>query len=194
VYPLYSETFGNRVRETNEKNEALKRAQMHIRHYWSTAENKVQRLGLPAEYRAHCGLNVDGTFPHVSKEEEWLAVAERVIEGARALKEKGYPPVLDPAIEEVTEAVSEARREAAEARAADGRHDVYQEKMEVVRVAADDMFQVVANQLPIMLRKKDKSSQRRVMRNYGIGFSFSEGEPVDEALLPPTPEEGGQAS
>jgi hypothetical protein len=32
------------------------------------------------------------------------------------------------------------------------------------------------------------------MRNYGIGFSFSEGEPVDEALLPPTPEEGGQAS
>ena len=154
----------------------------------------MQRLELPAEYRTLCGLNVDGTFPHVSREEELLAMAERVIEGGKVLKEKGYPPVMDPTIEELAEAVAVASREAAEARAADGRHDVYQEKMESLRAAADDMFQVVANQLPIMLRKKDKSSQRRVMRNYGIGFSFSEGEPVDEALLPPPPEQGGQAS
>ena len=45
------------------------------------------------------------------------------------------------------------------------------------------MISDVMAELRFNLRKKDGSSQRRIMRTYGANFHYLKGEPVDEENL-----------
>jgi len=62
---------------------------------------------------------------------------------------------------------------------ADRDYDIAQEVVASSRTVAEDFIQEVMDELRFALRKKDASSQRRIMRSYGATYTFVEGEPED---------------
>ena len=51
--------------------------------------------------------------------------------------------------------------------------------MAALRARADELIAEVMAELRFNLRKKDASTQRRIMRTYGATYSYLLGEPVD---------------
>jgi hypothetical protein len=65
----------------------------------------------------------------------------------------------------------------------DREYDQAQEEIAGLRFKADELISDVMAELRFNLRKKDGSSQRRIMRTYGANFHYLKGEPVDEENL-----------
>lgn len=147
---------------------------------WEAARRKVNRLDLPAQMLTYYELPLDGKSPYPTTYEQWYSIADKMVEGAEKAEKAGYPPVMDPTQAELKEAWQKALKERDELAEADRDYDQAQEGIKEMRARADELISDVMNELRFFLRKMDDSSQRRIMRTYGVTFKYLRGEPEEE--------------
>jgi hypothetical protein len=181
------ETLAGRIRETAERQSALARLETYVRDYWQGLLRRTAREGHSVEVLRMHGLPVDGQLPHPTRDEEWLIWAERIVAGDAQAVAAGLPPMANPASAEVQTVLDQASTEAADVSEADRVYDEAQAALSELRGQASDLIDQVVTYLQLALRKLDPSSQRRIMRTYGVVFVTYEGEvlPEDEELAAP---------
>jgi hypothetical protein len=176
--------FAGRIKETGERQTAFARLQNYVRDYWQGLIRRTARENHNVEVLRMHGLAVEGYLPNPSRDEEWILWAERIVAGDAAAVAAGLPPMSNPTSAEVQTVLDQARSEAADVPQADRLYDEAQAALADLRPPADDLIDQVITYLQLALRKLDASSQRRIMRTYGIVFAPYEGEelPEDEVL------------
>lgn len=176
-----SQFLSVREKEIREKNIALGFLDMVIRDVWEVEKRRKKRLGLPAEVLTYYQLPLSGIVPNVSKEKDLLAMAANMIEGDKEAVLAGYDPIVNPSADELQTALDAAKKELSEVAPADRNYDVAEEAVSNLRPEADGLVADVVDELKFNLRKRDGSSQRRIIQSYGVEISYSSGtEPVDD--------------
>ncbi len=178
------ETLAGRIKETAERQAALERLKTTVRDYWHGLTRRTARQGHDVRVLRLHGLAAEGHLPHSNRAEDWLLWAERVVAGDAAAVADGFPPMCNPTAAEVQAVLDEARAEAGDVAQADRLYDEAQAAQAELRTQADDLIDQAIGYLQLALRALDPSSQRRVMRTYGVVFETYVGEvlPEDEVL------------
>jgi hypothetical protein len=185
---VISDKLSGRVKETRERAEAVERVGLYTRDLWEVLKRRARRLNQPAAVLTFYQLPLDGTVPHPTAQEEWLAIAAQVVQGDARAVAAGYPPMVNPSAAELQTELQAAVSESADVALADRAYDQAQEAVAALRSLADALIAEVVEQLRFNLRKKDAPGQRRIMRTYGARFRYLPGEPVD----PDDPLPGGE--
>jgi len=180
--------LGGRMRETNEAQEAVNLLSVYIRDFWEVLRRRTARMNHSIDVLAYYGLSQDGYNPAVTVREEWLTIAERLVEGEKTALSRGFPPMSNPSVAEVTAMAESARKELSEISGADRVYDAAQKAAAALRPRADELITEVMDELRFALRKQNPSNQRRVMRSYGANYRYLPGEQAEEAEEPTPPQ------
>lgn len=174
-----STLLGARVKETQERLEAIEQVKLYTRDLWEVLKRRVRRLNQPAAVLSFYRLPLDGTTPYPTTQEDWLATAAQVVSGDAEAAAAGYPAMVNPSAAELQAVLDTALSEAADVTAADRAYDQVQAAVAALRPQADGLLEEVMADLRYRLRREDAPSQRRIMRTYGARFRYLPGEPVD---------------
>jgi galactokinase len=183
-----STTLGGRIKETTEAAEAVNTLSIYLRDLWEVLRRRTARLNHSVEVLAYYQLPQDEKNPIITVREEWLTIADKVIEGEKTAVAKGFPPMANPSVAELKTVLDSARKELAEISGVDRTYDLAQQAVAVLRPRADELITDVMEELRFTLRKQSASNQRRVMRSYGATYRFlpSEAEEAEE-IIPSQP-------
>ncbi len=182
------ETFAGRIKETGERQTAFERLQTYVRDYWQGLIRRTARENHNVEVLRMHGLAIEGYLPNPSRDEEWILWAERLVAGDANAVAAGLPPMANPTSAQVQTILDQVRIEAADVPQADRLYDEAQAALTDLRLPADDLIDQVVTYLQLALRRLDASSQRRIMRTYGVVFAPYEGEVLPEEPVQTTTE------
>jgi hypothetical protein len=177
---IVSSYRGNRSREIGESTEAFRRLQIYVRDMWNVLKRRVKRLNQPPQVLIFYGLPMNGKIPTPANRNIWLIAADKLVKGDQMAVEAGYPPMSNPSAGELEKILKEARREYAEAIAAESEYDSSQAELQSMRLKADELIKDVMAELRFYLRHLERPSQRRIMRTYGVTFRYRKEEPEEE--------------
>lgn len=182
-----SRQIGLRSMEIGERDVAVSRLAIYVRHGWQVLKLRVERLGQPEGVLRLYGLPLDGAVPAGVTPEGWLTYARLFVEGDAAAAAAGYPPMVNPSAAEVQAELTSASAEVADVSAADAAVDEAQAAAATDAAQADALIGDLVDYLEFYLRRLDAPSQRRIMRRYGIRFHYRAGETPDpeEPVEPP---------
>ncbi len=183
-----NETLAARIKETRERRAALERLTIYVRDYWQGLVRRMRRENHSAEVLRLHGLSTEGQSPHPTRGEEWILWAERLVAGDALAVSAGLPPMCNPTSVEVQTVLEQARAEAANVAEADRAYDEAQAALSALRGQADDLIDLVVAHLRLALRSFDPSSQRRIMRTYGVVYATRQGEALPEEGESPAPD------
>jgi hypothetical protein len=124
---------------------------------------------------------LDGEHPSAETPEQWLELAQTVIDGDEAAIEAGYEAAVCPAADEVQAALHSAGKELADVSPAERELDRVQAAVISLRQQADDLILDIVEEVRFHARKEDPASQRHLLRNYGATFRYQPGEVRDLA-------------
>lgn len=167
--------LSTREKEVREKNEAIGKLEMIIRDVWEVEKRRVRRLELPAEVLTYYELPLSGIIPRIRKEKDLLAAAANMIKGDEEAVAAGYDPIVNPSAAELKVALDAAKKELSEVAPADRNYDKAEEAVADLRPEADSLIEDVVDELKFKLRKRDASSQRRIILSYGIEIKYATG-------------------
>ena len=179
AYTGLSDSKSARSLEIYERGEAFSKLQTYVRDLWEGLRRRANRMDEPAQVLTFYGLPLDGSTPRNISTEGWLSFAAVVVVGDAKAVVAGYPAMSNPTAAEVDVVLQQAKVESEEADAADRHFDEQQEALAELRQEADLMAEGVVKELRFTLWRKEVTSQRRIMRTYGVKFSYLEGEPLD---------------
>jgi hypothetical protein len=179
AYLALNARLAQRIKETEDKVSALADLETCVRDFWEVGKRLVFRKKLPAALLAYYGLPQDGGVPKPTSEENWLVLAAQIIKGDADAVAAGYPPMINPSAAEVAAQLTLAQAEVNQVSEADRAYDQAQATVAAPRAQADALIQDVMEQLRFNLRKQDEASQRRIMRSYGVKFTYGSGETPD---------------
>lgn len=189
LLPLFNERLSDvnallshRSKEVAEKQEALSRLNTWLRDFWEVLRRRTSRLDHPAQVLSFYQLPLSGVTPQLSKEKDMLEVAQRVVDGDKAANQAGYPPMVNPSVEELKTVLDAAWKEVGDVPMADQAYDRAQENIANIRSQVDDLIRDLYDHLNFNLRKKEAAGRRRILQNYGFTFRYLKGEPVDEEV------------
>jgi len=188
---VVEQALGARSKEIGEKQAALVRLEMVMRDFWEVLKRRTYRRDDPVAIFEIYGLPLDGTVPNPTTEEDWLALAEKLIASDARAVAAGYLAMTNPAAAELQIVLNNARKEGGEAVVADALHSRAQQAAAARRIEADQLVIDVIDELKYSTRRLEPSTQRRFLRLYGVNFRYLPGEPVDEAAgAEPAPTQG----
>ena len=101
------------------------------------------------------------------------------MDGDAAAVLEGYPAMVNPSAAELSAELVLAESEANDVALADRDYDEAQAAAAADGVTADGFVDDVRAEVAHNTRHMDAPSQRRILRTYGLKFSFLEGEPQD---------------
>lgn len=179
AYEALSSTQTVRSREARQRREAMAALETTLLDMWEGVRRRARRLGHSVELLSYYGLPMDGTNVRPTSTEGWIALSGRAIHGDAEAVAAGYPPICNPTAAELQTAMDTAQTETSEAKQADRVFDQAQADLAVLREEANGWIEEVMADLRYNLRRLDSESQRRIMRTYGVTFSYLEGETVD---------------
>ena len=179
AYLAVNARLGERIKHTQGKAEALDELQTGVRDFWEVGKRMVFRKKLSTALLAYYGLGQDGSVPKSASDTSWLDFAAQIVKGEADALAAGYPAMINPSAAEVAALLALAQTEAKQVGGSDRAYDQAQEAVAALRTEADALIQEVMEQLRFNLRKKDESSQRRIMRSYGAKFTYANGETPD---------------
>lgn len=174
-----------REKEIREKNEAMGFLEMVVRDVWGVEKRRQKRLGLPAEVLTYYQLPLSGIVPKALKEKDLLATAAKMVKGDEEAVLAGFEAIINPSAAELQEALDVAEKELSEVAPADRNYDKAEEAVSDLRPKADSLINDVVDELKFNLRKRDASSQRRIILTYGVEINYNTGsapENDDEAI------------
>ncbi len=163
-------SMSDRMKEVREKNEALTRLEMYIRHCWNSVKMRVERNSEPVELLANYGLSSSGLIPKTSFTSTLTVIADQIVVGNAKTVEMGYASMVNPTIEELMAVNDAAKKEINEVAPADKVVDDASAKLSEVRSEIDMVLRDIVADLNYNLRYEDDSSRRRIMRRYGVEF------------------------
>jgi hypothetical protein len=168
-----------RSKEIEERNSALSILSTYTRDGFEVARRQANRHNLPAHVLQLYGLPLDGKTPYPATPAEWITIARTFVEGAKNVKEQGFPVVRCPSANSIEEKLEIAQKEYDDVAAADRGYDDAQSGIAEMRAKADELIGDIMAELRLTLRKLDQPSQRRIQRSYGAKFKYLKGESVD---------------
>jgi len=174
-----SSTQRTRSNEALQRAEAIAELSAAVRDLWAVLRRRVRRLKQPANVLLFYGLPIDGDTPNPTTQDDWLPIAQEVINGDAEAVADGFPPMSNPSAVELQLLLDVATAEAGEADASDRIYDKAQATVADLRVKVSKMIDDIMAELRFRLRDEERASQRRIMRTYGATFSYLEGETVD---------------
>ena len=180
AYVEVQSTLAARVQETAESSAALDKLKMYVSHVWFSVYHRAKRLGLPDGVLAYYLLNADGSRPALSTRENWESAAGHLIKGDGEAVEAGYTAMAEPTAVELQAVLDASLAEASDVIKADRSYDQAQETLATFRDTADEHIRELRDLVVFGTRKKESSSQRRVLRSYGAKYRYLPGEVVDE--------------
>ena len=179
AYNNVAAKLGLRAKEVEESEAALDELKTYLRDLWEVMRRRVHRRHEPVAVLNFYRLTADGHLPSLKNRQEWLAMAEAVIQGDAEAVAAGYEAAFNPSTAELQAILETARQEVADIDLADKAHDQAQEALALLRPQADEIIQEVIDELRFALRKQDAPSQRRIMRRYGARFHYLPDETPD---------------
>ena len=183
---------GNRSMEVDEKRTAVSELERHIRDFWAVLERRIVRKNLPRGMFVEFDQLRSGENPDGRSLQEWLNRAEDIIRGEARVVAKGYEPMANPSVAEITAVRDAALAEAADVEDAISDLDQAQHDLDALRPEADRLIRLFIAQLDITLYGVDKDDIRAIKERYGYTFYVRETEEtavVQEPLAPITPAE-----
>ncbi len=169
---LLSETLATRMQRVAEKDEAIALLERFSRDAWEGLKRRRVRQGLPPAVLTYYGLSESGEVPGALPQRSWLTKSQTIIEGDDEAFAAGYERLREP-----NQAEIQTVRDAADAAfkavpMADRTHDIAQEDVAALREQVDDILAEVVRDIRYHAgrEKKDKESERRVMRSFGFTY------------------------
>ena len=170
-----------REKEIREKNVAVGYLDLVMRDVWEVQKRRRKRLDLPAEVLTYYGLPLSGIVPNIGKDKDMLTMAEKMVKGDEEAVLAGFDPIVNPSAAELQTALDAAKKELGEVAPVDRKYDEAEEEVAKLRPEADELIKDVIDELKFNLRKRDGSSQRRIIQSYGVEISYTNGSgPVDD--------------
>jgi len=175
---------GKRILDTTAQKEAFDDLKTYCRDMMNVAKRRIYRLKQPLGVLAFYMINQKGEIPNPTNMQQWLNLAESLVQGDADAVKAGYPTMLNPDVTELQAILDTAQAESDETAMADREHDIVQETLATHRVTADEWINEIYDELNFALRKFDASSQRRIIRTYGFRYDSL----PSEEQLPAIPE------
>ena len=173
-------TFSSQMqKETREKNSAMSVLQTYMRDIWAVKRRHIYRENLPLEVFAYYQLPQSGNSPDLTQEGQWIETATLMIEGEKGAIAAGYAPMSNPSIAELTGKLKIATKERADVSDADKQLDEAQEAVSELMPEAKKVIDRIHAELEFNLHDKEDASKRRIMRNYGVYYTYTKNEPRD---------------
>ena len=174
-----SAAVGERSREVEESEAAMAKLKMVLDDLWEVLRRRIRRSGEPVGVLRFYGLDVEGQPPELSTHEEWLELAEQVIQGDAQAVAAGYATAVCPSVAELQAALDSARKELGDVTPAERELDRAEEAVLSLRQQADDLILDIIEELRFHTRKEDPASQRHLLRTYGATYRYQPGEVRD---------------
>jgi hypothetical protein len=174
-------TFSSQMqKEIREKNSAMSVLQTYMRDIWAGKRRHIYRENLPLEVFAFYQLPQSGNSPVLTQEGQWIETATLMIEGEKGAIAAGYPPMSNPSMAELTEKLEIATKERGDVTDADKQLDEAQESVSGLMPEAKKVINRIHAELEFNLHDKEDASKRRIMRNYGVYYTYTKNEPRDD--------------
>jgi hypothetical protein len=174
-----SAAVGERSREVEEGEAAMAELKLVLDDLWEVLRRRVRRTDEPVGVLRFYGLDIEGQPPDLNTHEEWLELAEQVIEGDAQAVAAGYAAAVCPSAAELQAALDSARKELADVTPAERELDRAQKAVLSLRQQADDLIGDVIEELRFHSRKEDPVSQRHLLRTYGATYRYQPDEVRD---------------
>jgi hypothetical protein len=174
-----SAAVGERSREVEEGEAAMAELKLVLDDLWEVLRRRVHRTDEPVGVLRFYGLDVEGQPLDLNTHEEWLELAEQVIEGDAQAVAAGYAAAVCPSAAELQAALDSARKELADVTPAERELDRAQKAVLSLRQQADDLIGDVIEELRFHSRKEDPVSQRHLLRTYGATYRYQPDEVRD---------------
>ena len=174
-----SAAVGERSREVEEGEAAMAELKLVLDDLWEVLRRRVRRTDEPVGVLRFYGLDTEGQLPDQNTHEEWLELAEQVIEGDAQAVAAGYAAAVCPSAAELQAALDSARKELADVTPAERELDRAQKAVLSLRQQADDLIGDVIEELRFHSRKEDPVSQRHLLRTYGATYRYQPDEVRD---------------
>jgi hypothetical protein len=174
-----SAAVGERSREVEEGEAAMAELKLVLDDLWEVLRRRVHRTDEPVGVLRFYGLDIEGQPPDLNTHEEWLELAEQVIEGDAQAVAAGYAAAVCPSAAELQAALDSARKELADVTPAERELDRAQKAVLSLRQQADDLIGDVIEELRFHSRKEDPVSQRHLLRTYGATYRYQPDEVRD---------------
>lgn len=159
-----------RAREVSEKNSALTNLNTYVRDFWVGARNRINRENLPAGNLKYYQLPLSGLLPAQNISSSLITTAELIIAGDAQAVADGFEAMSNPSAAQLQDVLEAAKKEAADVPVADAAVDSAEAELAALRNKADEVINKVVKELRFFLDDEDESSQRRIMRRYGVKF------------------------
>lgn len=179
-YSKTSEASVDLLKETREKNKTLTELDLIVRDFFEVLRRRRRRKNHPKEIYTLFGLHLNGHNPKLTRHTEIISAAQSIVTGDKNAVQKGYPPMLNPSVEEVEEILNIAEKEFYEVAPADRILAGQQKKLRSFRNEADKLIRETALVIRFALRNNTPSNQRRIMKLYGFRYRYSKHEKVEE--------------
>lgn len=174
------QALGTRVREVQEKDAVMGKLISYIRDFWEVLVRRTYREEHSVEVLRLYGLTTEGARPKPSREADWLAWAQTILEGELQAVEAGYPPMQNPDAAGLSTLYAQAKKEVADVTKADTAYQEAQQILANLRPQAEAWEEEIVAQVLHGTRHLEPSAQRRVARRYGVRYAYLPDEPIDD--------------
>lgn len=169
---LVSEKLATRMQRVAQKDETIALLERFSRDAWEGIKRRVVRQGLPPAILSHYGLPESGEVPGALPQRNWLTKSKTIIEGDDEAFAAGFERLREPNQAEIQAAYDAANVAFKAVPMADREYDIAQEDVATLRGQVDEALAEVVRDIRYHAgrAKKDKESERRVMRSYGFTY------------------------
>ena len=169
---LVSEKLSTRMQRVAEKDESIAQLERFSRDAWEGVKRRVVRQGLPRAILSYYGLSESGEVPGALPQRNWLTKSKTIIEGDDEAFAAGFERLREPNQAEIQVAHNAADAAFKAVPMADREYDIAQEDVAALRGQVDEALAEVVRDIRYHAgrAKKDKESERRIMRSYGFTY------------------------
>ncbi len=167
-------------RSTRQRREAMAALSRFTRDFGTVLRRRVLRMGESVSVFAYYGLPEHGRFTPPTRYDQWVTAAQKFVQGDALAAAAGHPPMCNPSAAELEAVQVDAEGLGTAVDQADRAFDEAQEALAVQRAEADLWLRDIVAELRYTLRRHDPPSRRRIMRRYGVSFTYRPHEPRDE--------------
>ena len=167
-----------RSQETEAKDGVYKILKANVIDLLQGVSRRIERTGESKAIYNFYNMDLQGHYERPTDTAGWRNMGRDLIAGDAASVTAGNLAIVNPSAAELQTALDNFNTEYTEATNAERIYDIAQENLAVIRVSVDEMLYEIFEQLRFGVRKKDESSQRRILRAYGFKYGYSPAEQV----------------
>ena len=143
----YMELIGKKgkiLKETAEQRDAFADLKTYCRDMSSVAKKRISRLKQPPAVFSFYMMTQNGEITYPTNMEQWLTLANKLIQGDAEAVKAGYPAMSNPSAVELQVILDSTQSEYNDAAMADRDHDIVQENLAKHRTVADKLINSIS--------------------------------------------------